>query len=174
MPSLIYDVAVSIDGYIAGPGGDVSDFPMEGPHAEAYAARLAEYSAVIMGKNTYEFGYAYGLSAGARPYPHMEHLICSNSIALPENSEVTVARNGWLKALDALMARHASVYLCGGGMLAGFLLANGRITELRLKRVPIVLGQGIPLFAGSAAAKAQLLSAEPYENGVVYQHYRIG
>ena len=174
MPSLIYDVAVSIDGYIAGPNGDISGFPMEGPHAEAYGARLAEYPAVIMGKNTYEFGYAYGLPAGARSYPHMEHLICSSSIELPENNEVTVARNGWLKALDALMERHMSVYLCGGGMLAGFLLANGRITELRLKRVPIVLGQGTPLFAGRAAAKAQLLSAEPYENGVVYQRYRIG
>ncbi len=66
MPSLIYDVAVSIDGYIAGPNGDISGFPMQGPHAEAYDARLAEYPAVIMGKNTYEFGYAYGLPAGAR------------------------------------------------------------------------------------------------------------
>ena len=174
MPCLIYDVAVSIDGYIAGPKGDISRFPMEGQHAEAYAARLAQYPAVIMGKTTYEFGYAYGLPAGARAYPHMEHLICSSSIALPENCAVAVARAGWLKALDALMARHEVVYLCGGGMLAGFLLANKRITELRLKRVPIVLGQGTPLFAGHAGAKARLLSAEPYENGVVYQRYGIG
>lgn len=32
MPSLIYDVAASIDGYIAGRKGDISGFPMEGPH----------------------------------------------------------------------------------------------------------------------------------------------
>ena len=173
MPSLIYDVAVSLDGYIAGPKGDISRFPMEGPHAEAYAARLAEYPAVIMGKNTYEFGYAYGLSPGARAYPHMEHLICSTSIELPENSAVTVARSGWLSALDALLERHKTVYLCGGGMLAGFLLANGRITELRLKRAPIVLGRGTQLFAGQAAVNARLLGTRPYENGVVYQRYGI-
>ncbi len=85
-----------------------------------------------------------------------------------------MARAGWLMALDALMARHPSVYLCGGGMLAGFLLANRRITELGLKRVPVMLGQGTPLFAGRSAAKAHLLSTDPYENGVVYQRYRIG
>lgn len=173
MPSLIYDVAVSIDGYIAGPGGDISGFPMEGPHVAAYMARLERYTAVIMGKNTYEFGYAYGLLPGARAYPHMEHLICSTSIDLPESREVAVASSGWLAALDALMARHDQVYLCGGGMLAGFLLANNRISELRLKRVPVVLGQGVPLFAGRARASFTLLGEAPYENGVVYQHYQI-
>ncbi|MCF6305311.1 MAG: dihydrofolate reductase family protein [Rhodobacteraceae bacterium] len=174
MPSLVYDVAVSIDGYIAGPKGDISRFPMAGPHVDAYAARLAGYPAVIMGKNTYEFGYAYGLPSGERAYPHMEHLICSSSMKLPKNSAVTVACSGWLNALDGLLERHKTVYLCGGGMLAGFLLANQRITELHLKRVPIVLGQGIPLFAGKAEANARLLSTQAYENGVVYQHYGIG
>ena len=43
MPSILYDVAVSADGFISGAGGDVSDFPHEGPVVEDYLDRLKGY-----------------------------------------------------------------------------------------------------------------------------------
>lgn len=176
MPHLIYDVAVSIDGYIAGPSGDVSRFPYDGPHVVDYQERLATYSAVIMGRKTYEFGYAFGMKPGARAYPHMEHLIFSKTIELPDYAKVGVARNKWLDQLDQLMNRATNdVYLCGGGALAGFMLANERIDTLRLKRAPIILGSGTPLFSGHAApVDISLVETTPYENGVVYETYSIG
>jgi len=64
---LIYDVAVSIDGYIAGPGGDIAGFAFEGPVVEDYAARLKTYGTAIMGRGTYEFGYRYGMEPGQNP-----------------------------------------------------------------------------------------------------------
>lgn len=176
MPHLIYDVAVSIDGYIAGPDGDVSRFPYEGPHVTDYQSRLAEYGSVIMGRKTYEFGYAFGIKPGDRAYPHMEHLIFSKTIELPDNTQVAVARDNWLDELDQLMNRtKGDVYLCGGGALAGFMLANDRINILRLKRAPIILGNGTPLFSGRAApTKVNLVDTTVYNNGVVYETYSIG
>ena len=86
MGHLVYDVAASLDGYISGPDADISRFPPEGDHVDAYLERLARYGSVVMGRHTYEFGYAYGLEPGRRAYPHMEHVVFSRSIALPDDS----------------------------------------------------------------------------------------
>jgi dihydrofolate reductase len=63
---IVYDVAVRLDGYIAGENDDISAFPGEGDHVSAYLARLETYQNFIMGRRTYEFGYRFGLVLGAR------------------------------------------------------------------------------------------------------------
>ncbi|MFV2054116.1 hypothetical protein [Aliiroseovarius sp. YM-037] len=49
MQSIIYDVAVSIDGYISGPDGDIEKFPHQGQVVEDYFARMETYACAIMG-----------------------------------------------------------------------------------------------------------------------------
>ena len=71
MRRVVYDVAVSRDGFIAAPNNDVSLFPHHGEHVEAYKLRLQTYDCVLMGRHTYEFGYEFGLTRGAGAYPHM-------------------------------------------------------------------------------------------------------
>jgi dihydrofolate reductase len=168
MREIVYDVAVSLDGFIAAAGGDVSAFPMTGAHAEAYAERLATYGTVIMGRHTYEFGYQFGLPPGARAYPHMDHHIFSASIDLPDTAEVTAVHEGWLDHLDTLRAAPgAPIYLCGGGQFAGWLLTQDSIDRLVLKKVPITLGRGVPLFEGpQAPCSWQVQHLTPYDNGV--------
>jgi hypothetical protein len=70
MQDVIYDLNVSVDGFIAGSGGDISMFPSEGPWVDTYLVRLAEYRVAIMGRAICEFGYRFGLKPGANPYPH--------------------------------------------------------------------------------------------------------
>ena len=67
MGHLVYDVAASLDGYIAGPDGDVTAFPHHGDHVDAYH-ELARYGTAVMGRRTYEFAYAHGLKPGRRAY----------------------------------------------------------------------------------------------------------
>lgn len=180
MREIIYDVAVTLDGYIAAPGGDVSAFPQTGPHAEAYAQRLATYDTVLMGRATYEFAYNFGLPPGARAYPHMAHYIFSASIALPEDAAVTAMRSDWRECVTRLREQPgAAIYLCGGGQFAGWMLSENLIDRLVLKRVPITLGGGIPLFdragvstTGTGGAEWQCLGATPYDNGVVLETYK--
>ncbi|MEP0521722.1 MAG: dihydrofolate reductase family protein [Hyphomicrobiales bacterium] len=175
MRNIIYDVAASLDGFIAAPGDDISAFPMEGEHVAAYQQRLAGYDTVIMGRRTYEFGYTFGLKPGMRAYPHMQHVIFSKGIKLPQKSDVEVAPQNWLKTIDSLKAATGTdIYLCGGGAFAGYLLANGCIDRLIVKLAPIVLGSGIQLF-GDIANQATLepVKIDKYDNGVILLEYQL-
>jgi hypothetical protein len=69
MRPVIYDVAVTLDGFIAAPNGDFSMFPGEGPHLQPYLDRLMTYDTVVMGAATYRVGLDAGLAHGARAYP---------------------------------------------------------------------------------------------------------
>ena len=99
MQPIIYDVAVSLDGFIAGPDGDVSLFDMTGPVAEDYGARLAAYSTAIMGRATYEFGYAYGLAPGQNPYPGLATVVFSTTLETEPDSEIDVVPEDWETAI---------------------------------------------------------------------------
>ena len=72
MARIIYYVASSIDGFIAGQNDDISDFVPGGKGVEKYLADLQKFKTVIMGRRTYEFGYQFGLEPGKPAYPHME------------------------------------------------------------------------------------------------------
>jgi len=179
MRDIIYDVAVSLDGYIATYDSqgkaDASAFPQTGAHATEYGERLQTYATVIMGRHTYEFGYDFGLPPGARAYPHMDHFIFSKSLQLPENSDVEIVHKDWLTQIDALRsAPGAPIYLCGGGQFAGLLLRHARIDLLRLKIAPLVLGRGVKLFAGlDEPVLTKKLGQKAYDNGVVLLEYAL-
>lgn len=175
MQPLIYDVAVSIDGYIAGSGDDVSRFAHDGPVVDDYRARLKSYAMAIMGRRTYEFGYRYGLEPGQNPYPDMRSVVVSASIALPPECDIEVVR-GRLEPAIAALKRGADgpVYLCGGGALAGAFLTSGLIDRIRLKRAPIVLGGGTRLFAGTPPpCGLHLLESRDYEDGCFFQEFEV-
>ena len=160
MRKIIYYVAASLDGYISGPANDISLFNPEGSGVTQYLQDLKEFDTVIMGRHTYEFGYDYGLKPGQPAYPHMEHYIFSNSLRLESpHTKVHVEKPG-LEKIDALKRENGTdIYLCGGGMFAGWLLDNGRIDVLKLKLNPIILGGGVKLF-GTAASTGTLLLRE--------------
>jgi dihydrofolate reductase len=170
---LIYDVAVSLDGFIAGPGGDISLFVPEGDHVAAYLERLKTYSTVVMGRRTYEFGYAFGLEPGKRAYAHMDHHVISKTLALPEEREVEIVREDGAAFVAALKrAEGGDIYLCGGGELAGALHEAGLIDVLRLKLNPIVLGEGVRLFGrADATARYRLAGVQTYQSGVAFLEY---
>lgn len=176
MRKIYYDVATSLDGYIAGPDEDISAIPMEGDHVDAYGQRLAGYDTVIMGRKTYEFGFRFGLKPGQRAYPHMRHLIFSRSLDLPDNSSVEIVRENWPQAIQDLKNTNGGdIYLCGGGQFAGLLLSHGLIDCVRLKMAPVVLSGGIALFADAGGAiSMQRKSATLCESGVTYLEYEPG
>lgn len=175
MQPIIYDVAVSIDGYICGPDGDISAFPSTGPVVADYLARLETYAVALMGRATYEFGYGYGLAPGANPYPHMKTHVFSSTLTLPQDREVSVHSRldaGWLNRLKA--SAGGPIYLCGGGRFAAQVLALGALDRLRLKRAPVLLGAGVPVFEGSAATALTCVGGCDYGQGLVFQEYTVG
>ena len=166
MRRLVYLVAVTLDGFIAGPeGGDpsgsdafpvtpdlvehlVSTYPetLPGPARAAMGIEAPgrHFDTVVEGRASYELGLAAGLDDA---YPHLRHLVVSSSLAgrtdLPVEvvTEDPVGRVRRLKAEEGL-----DIWLVGGGTLAHALLPE--VDRLVLKVNPTVLGAGIPLFAG--------------------------
>lgn len=173
MQPIIYDVAVSIDGYISGPDDDVSIFAPDGPVVTDYQNRLETYACAIMGRATYEFGYRFGMRPGDNPYSHMQTIVFSDSMKLPETSDVSVLGSNDLDAIrDLRKTQTGPIYLCGGGQFAGALLEQGLIDIVRLKRAPGFLGSGTRLF-GAAAIMPKLKCTETkvYADGYLYQEY---
>lgn len=175
MQPLYYDVAVSADGFIADANEDVSRFPHTGPIVDAYLERLSTYAVAVMGAETFRFGLEHGLPLGANPYPTMRTIVLSNRLEVPEDSQVSVSRDAATEVVANL--RHSAegpIYLCGGGRLAASLLRAGLITALRLKRAPVLLGQGVSLFEGPLAApELRLVSQKSYADGTLFQELSI-
>jgi dihydrofolate reductase len=172
---IVYDVAVSLDGFISGPDGDISTFPADGDHLQPYLDRLAAYETVIMGRRTYEFGYRFGLQPGARAYPHMDHYVFSRSLSLPETADVTAVREDWAGALaDLRNANGGDIYLCGGGAFAGLVANLGLLDLVRLKIAPVAIGSGVRLFEGlTAPLRFERVALTPHANGVTFAEYRL-
>lgn len=174
MAQITYDIAMSIDGFICGENEDLSKFYFSGEHADAYAERLKNYTVAIMGRKTYQIGYAFGMKPGDNPYAHMETFVFSKSLELPAGAKVKVITTDFLSNLQKIKTeKQGPIYLCGGGDFAGLLLDNDLIDELILKVNPILLSRGTPLFAGkNAYTSFQLAESKTYSNGVCLLKYR--
>lgn len=175
MATLFYDVSVSIDGYISGPDGDISQFPHSGHMVDDYLKRLSNYTIALMGRATYEFGYTFGLKPGENPYPHMRSIVLSQSLTLPQERSVEIIRTDSVNFVrDLKTESQHPIYLCGGGELAGSLARAGLIDHLRLKRPAITLGGGTRLFGEDGASlKLTLINSQHYEDGDLFQTFAV-
>lgn len=172
---IIYYVATSIDGYIAGPGEDINDFQHTGNGVDKYLADLQDFDTVIMGRKTYEFGYKFGLQAGEAPYPHMQHYIFSDQLRLERPAAQVHVCPRDISRIQALKnSAGTDIYLCGGGLFAGWVLQHGLIDQLKVKLNPLILGGGTPLFSGvDRAFRLSLVKQEAYEGGLRMMTYDI-
>ncbi|GGJ87695.1 deaminase [Pilimelia anulata] len=184
MRELTYLVAVTIDGYIAGPDGGFDFFAadavpeiarawpetMPAPLRAAFGVADAPnraFDTVLMGRAT----YALGLPDRPSPYPHLRQYVVSATLADPDPA-VTVIRADPLGAVRRLKAEPGGgIWLCGGGKLAAALLPE--IDALVLKVNPVLAGDGIPLFAGTAfdPRRWDLTERREFAGGVVAHRY---
>ncbi|MEQ9168229.1 MAG: dihydrofolate reductase family protein [Fulvivirga sp.] len=173
MQKIIYYVASSLDGFIAGKNDDISQFILQGKGVEKYQADLSKFETVIMGRKTYEFGFQYGLQPGQPAYPNMEHYIFSDSLEIENLADsVHIEKKSIDRVKEIKVNSKSDIYLCGGGKFAGWLLDNGQIDQLKLKLNPIILGEGIRLFGDSISNKNwKLIEKESFDDGLLILTY---
>lgn len=174
MRQIIYYVASSLDGFIAGKNNDISQFILQGKSVDRYQSDLLKFETVIMGRRTYEFGYQYGLQPGQPAYPNMVHHIFSDSLQIQELSDtVHIERNSIDRVREIKSTANSDIYLCGGGDFAGWILDNGLIDQLKLKLNPITLGEGVRLFGHSKSNQKWILQEkESFEDGIQILTYK--
>ncbi|WKN40748.1 dihydrofolate reductase family protein [Tunicatimonas pelagia] len=172
---IVYYVATSIDGFIAGSHNDISSFFYEGEGVEKYKSDLSGFDTVLMGRKTYEVGFKFGLKPGSKAYPGMRNYIFSEHLYL-ENCEEGVH----VCSMDANLIKEIrktstkDIYLCGGGMLAAWLLQHGQVDEVRIKINPIILGTGVKLFSNlDRTWKLHLTNQESFDEGMTILSYDV-
>ncbi|MDP5276747.1 dihydrofolate reductase family protein [Chengkuizengella axinellae] len=175
MRKIIYDIATTLDNFVAREDRTVDGFIMEGQHAEEYIERIKEYDTVLMGKHTYEFGFSYGIEPGEPAYPNMMNYVFSRSTHYPTDKGIKVIRDNQISFIEELKQTPGSdIWLCGAGTFAGFLLDHQLIDQLILKVNPIMFGKGISLFGDiRKELELSLINSKTYENGVILQCYDI-
>jgi dihydrofolate reductase len=163
MRKLVYYVGVSIDGYIAGPRGEVDFYPLGDDMAAWINERYPEtvpthmrppagledapnrrFDTLIMGLGTYQPALDIDVTS---PFAHLRQYIASTSLEEIADPGVELVREplGVVRELKAEQG-DKDIWLCGGGRLAAALLPE--IDELIVKSYPVVAGTGIPAFAG--------------------------
>jgi dihydrofolate reductase len=165
MRALTYFVAVSVDGFIAGP--DRADptgyWPVSEDYAEHVVAEYPEtltgaaraalgvtaagthFDTVISGRRTYEIGLAAGVT---NAYPHLRHVVFSRTLGLSPDPAVELLHSDPVEAVRAFKLESGKdIWLVGGGDLAGALYAE--IDRIVLKLSPLTLGSGVGLFGSS-------------------------
>lgn len=175
MRQIIYYVAASLDGFIAGPNEDASAFVQSGDGVDHYLKELKDFDTVIMGRKTYEFGYQYGLKPGKAAYPHMKHYIFSDTLSFEEQDEQVFVIKRDVTEIEALKKEEGSpIYLCGGGLFAGWLMENQLIDILKVKLNPILLGDGIKLFGPSKKFyQLKVIESQSFSDGIQLVTYQI-
>ncbi|MEU7899463.1 dihydrofolate reductase family protein [Nonomuraea sp. NPDC049152] len=162
MRKLVYYVGVSIDGYIAGPGGEWDFYPLaddmmawmntEQPetvpaHIRAMIgldAAARRFDTVVMGRGTYMPGLDAGVTS---PYSPLRQYVVSTTLPDSTDPEVEIVRGEPLELMRRLKKEDGmDIYLCGGGALAAAVLPE--IDELIIKHYPVVAGTGISAFSG--------------------------
>jgi len=179
MRKIIYHVATTLDGFIAHEDGSFEGFVPDGEHVTDFLDSIKNYGAILMGKNTYEVGYKYGMKPGDPAYadfnPDMKNYVFSRSAQFESNERVQLVQKDEIEFIKNLkMEAGKDIWLCGGGALAGTLLEHELIDELLIKLNPLVLGSGILLF-GKSKKKVGLtfLNSKTYDSGVSLLHFKI-
>ena len=167
----------SLDGFIAGPLGELSwltDFD-EVLGDTGFDAFFASIEAMAMGRVTYEAMLQFDPAF----YRGVPIHVLSRTLgpgARPNLGGSTVTVHPDLPALvDALTAAHVTRAYADGGRTVQALLAAGLLADLVLTRVPVLLGEGVPLFGPRPApVPAQLESVRQLPAGAVQSTYRFG
>jgi dihydrofolate reductase len=175
---LIYYVATTADGFIAHRDETVDGFLADGPHIGDYLTSLRDYDTVLMGRNTYEWGYQFGIKPGepSPTYGHMMQYVFSQTMELYDHPQLQVIRENPAAFVSRLKEQDGgAIYLCGGGKLAGTLFEHRLVDGLILKVNPVVFGQGIPAFGALDRTIPLLLrDVRVYANGVQFVSYDVG
>ena len=165
-------MAASLDGCIARRDGSIDWLPVPGPRRDyGYAKFLQRIDELIIGRKTYE----QMLSLGRWPYGERQCHVLSRRWAghRDVHAEFTAAAPAAL--LRRLRKRPGGdIWLVGGGESAHAWFAAGAVDEIILTIIPVLLGEGRPLFLPQPEATGwRLRASRVFPDGLVQLHYTV-
>jgi dihydrofolate reductase len=143
---------VSLDGFIAGPNDDLSwlgepDPEQVGdPGTVSFNAFMAQTGAMLMGRRTFDVVMGFG---GDWPYGSIPVFVATSRPLIDAPATVSTCHGNIRELCEQAeqVAGDKNVYLDGGNIISQ-ALDNGCVDGLILTVVPVLLGQGVPLYRG--------------------------
>lgn len=155
MRRLRYGVAMSLDGYIAGPHGE-ADWILMDPEID-FAAIFSEYDTLLMGRGTFRASQAMG---GGGTFAGLKSVVISRTLAPGDYPGVTVIADDVKQRVLAMKAEPGKdIWLFGGGQLFRSLLDEGIVDSVEVAVIPVLLGGGVPLLPAPAARVSLTLTS---------------
>jgi dihydrofolate reductase len=165
-------IGVSVDGFIARKNDDL-DFLPENPEPHGYNEFMASVDAIVIGRKTFE----KVLTLGPWSYGDKRVVVLSSrpldlSKAVGGVVEQMAGFPAEIVAQLAASGAH-NLYIDGGITIQGFLRA-GAIQRLIITRVPVLIGEGLPLF-GALPHDVRLrhVATRAYPSGLVQSEYEV-
>jgi dihydrofolate reductase len=183
MTQVVYYVAASQDGYIAGPNGELDWLPQAHSDSGAeqdygYAEFFAGIDGLVMGRTTYQVSLSFGQGLQDWPYGDKPAWVFSRQGAAalqPVPAQVRITQDTPVSLLAHWQRLGLSkVWLVGGGQLAAQFFQAGCLHEIVLATIPRRLGAGIPLMGPLGTHVPMLYGTQKparFAEGVSSQRY---
>jgi dihydrofolate reductase len=165
---LRYQVAMSLDGFIARSNGEY-DWIMMDPAID-FAALYGEFDTAVMGRKTFEIVTAQGDGA----MPGLDVVVFSRTLTAIKRPGVRVVNESPVEAVAALKSQPGrDIWLYGGGDLFRGLLDAGLVDTVEVAVMPVLLGDGVPLLPPGATATLVLADHKTLPTGIVVLAYSV-
>jgi dihydrofolate reductase len=172
MRRIVYSVAMSLDGYIAGPNGEYDWIVMD-PEID-FNEIFSRFDTLLMGRRTYEVTQGQGGTGG---WPGMKVFVFSRTLRPADHPKVTiVSPESQDRIVRELREQDGKdIWLFGGGVLFRALLDAGQVDAVGVAVVPHLLGGGVPFLPPTGKqAKLKLEKSRVYQkSGIVAMDYAV-
>jgi dihydrofolate reductase len=170
MRKVRYVVAMSLDGYIAGPNGE-ADWILMDPEVD-FGELWAQFDTSLMGRRTYEAAVA---RLGKAALQRMKMVVASRTLRHQDQPNMTIVSDLNLEQMQALRAQNGKdIWLFGGGELFRFLLEMRQVDTVEVSIMPVLLGGGVKLLPSPAQeTKLKLTGQKIYRSGIVSLVYEV-
>lgn len=170
MRKVILFIATSLDGYIAGPSGEIDWLFQD--HDYGYAEFYAGVEYIVMGRKTYETS----LSFDEWPHPGKQTFVFTRTGAAKPHPEVSFVREDVASLVSRIRPGGGGhIWLVGGSELTRAFVEADLLDELVVSIHPVILGSGLPLVQGASSSRSyRFKSIHGYESGLVQLAYTRG
>jgi len=167
-------VGISVDGFMARPNGDLDFLPEGGGEPHGYNEFIATVDVIVLGRKSFE----KVLSFQPWPYGDKRVVVLSSGpvdLAAAKGGRVEQMTGSPAEIVSQLAASGAHHLYIDGGLTIQRFLRAGLIQRLIITRVPVLIGEGVPLF-GSLPNDVRLehVATRHYASGLVQSEYRVG